>query len=126
VKYRILVVEDNELNRELLGDWLETEGYEVLSAADLQAAAATIETHPPHAILLDIKLGEEDGLTLAAWVRRQPKLCHIPVLAVTAHALASDEKRILQAGCNAWIAKPVDFNTLREHLHRWLLPLAQD
>ncbi len=120
MKYRILLVEDNPLNRELLCDWLEMEGYEVRSATDLQIATASIEAQQPHAVLLDIKLGDEDGLSLAAWIRQQPHLRHIPVLAVTAHAMSSDEKRILQAGCNAWIPKPVDFNVLREHLRRWL------
>ncbi len=120
MKYRILVVEDNQLNRELLCDWLETEGYEVQSATDLQTGTTAIETQQPHLVLLDVKLGDEDGLSLVAWIRKQPNLLRIPVLAVTAHAMLTDQERILQAGCNAWIPKPVDFKLLREHLDRWL------
>jgi len=84
VKHRILVVEDNPLNRELLCDWLEAEGHEVWSANDLTAAMRSIEERPPHIVLLDVQLGDEDGLSLAAWMRKQLRLCSIPVIAVTA------------------------------------------
>jgi CheY-like chemotaxis protein len=120
VKQRILVVEDNPLNRELLCDWLEVEGYEVWSVEDLSAAIRSIEEREPDAVLLDVQLGDEDGLSLAAWMRKQPKLCHIPVIAVTAHALVAEQDRFLQAGCNACVSKPIDFAMLREELQRWL------
>ncbi len=120
MKYRILVVEDNPLNLELLCAWLETEGYEVLSAADLKSAFASLQNMKPHAVLLDIQLGDDDGLSLAAWIREQPDLCHIPVIAVTAHALVGEREQILQSGCTAFIPKPVNFNLLQEHLDRWL------
>jgi two-component system, cell cycle response regulator DivK len=120
VKHPILVVEDYLLNRELLCDWLETEGYEVSSAENLSSAIASIERHPPDAVLLDVQLGDDDGLSLAAWMRKQPRLCHIPVIAVTAHALVTEQHSFLQAGCNACISKPINFKILREELERWL------
>jgi two-component system, cell cycle response regulator DivK len=120
VKHAILVVEDNPLNRELLCDWLETEGYEVWSVENLNSAIASIERHPPDAVLLDVQLGDDDGLSLAAWMRKQPKLCHIPVIAVTAHALVTEQHSFLQAGCNACVSKPINFKILREELERWL------
>src|ERR1700719_4224267 len=120
VKHAILVVEDNPLNRELLCDWLETEGYEVSSAETLSSAIASIEQRPPDAVLLDVQLGDDDGLSLAAWMRKQPKLCHIPVIAVTAHALVTEQRSFLQAGCNACVSKPINFKVLREELERWL------
>jgi CheY-like chemotaxis protein len=120
VKHPILVVEDYLLNRELLCDWLETEGYEVSSAENLSSAIASIEQHPPDAVLLDVQLGDDDGLSLAAWMRKQPRLCHIPVIAVTAHALVTEQHSFLQAGCNACISKPINFKILREELERWL------
>jgi two-component system cell cycle response regulator DivK len=120
VKHRILVVEDNPLNCELICDWLETEGYEVLSVEDLSAAKRLIDDRPPEAVLLDVQLGDEDGLSLAAWMREQPKFCSIPVIAVTAHALVTERSRFLQAGCNAFVSKPIDFRVLREKLERWL------
>jgi two-component system, cell cycle response regulator DivK len=120
VKQRILVVEDNALNRELLCDWLEPEGYEVSSVEDLGAAMRSMEGDAPDAVLLDVQLGDQDGLALAAWMRKQPRLCSIPVIAVTAHALVTDQNRFLQAGCNACVSKPINFKVLREELERWL------
>lgn len=120
MSHRILVVEDNQPNRELLCDWLESEGFEVLSAANLEQAFAVLQCEPPHAVLLDVQLGSEDGLALAAWIRRQPELREIPIIAVTAHAMVTDHERVLQAGCNACISKPVDFRALAAQIERWL------
>jgi CheY-like chemotaxis protein len=120
VKHRILVVEDNPLNRELLCDWLETEGYQVSSADDLSAAMRSIEDQAPDAVLLDVQLGDQDGLELAAWMRKQPRLCSLPVIAVTAHALVTEQSSFLRAGCNACVSKPINFKVLREELERWL------
>jgi two-component system, cell cycle response regulator DivK len=88
LKHSILVVEDNQLNRELLCDWLEMEGYEVCLAADLKASYEVFAKRLPDAVLLDINLGGENGLDLVAWMRQKPELGEIPVIAVTAHALA--------------------------------------
>jgi CheY-like chemotaxis protein len=120
VKARILVVEDNQPNRELISDWLEAEGFEVLSAEDLQQGFAALEDRGIDAVLLDVQLGADDGLTLATWVRNHPRLRNTPVIAVTAHAMVTDQERVLNAGCNASIAKPIDFRLLREQLDRWL------
>ena len=120
MKQRILVVEDNPINRELLCDWLETEGYEVTSAEGLDAAFATLRSQQPHAVLLDIQLGAQDGAALATWIRQQPTIRDIPVIAVTAHAMAAEWQRILQAGCNSCIAKPIDFKMLQNQLDKWL------
>lgn len=123
---RILVVEDNELNRELLCDWLEGEGYQVESVVNLQQAFTAIQEQPPDAILLDVQLGDQDGLSIASWIRRQPALAQIPVIAVTAHAMMTEKDRIFQSGCNAYVPKPVDFKLLNEQLERWLaLPSAR-
>ena len=120
---RILVVEDNQPNRELLCDWLEMEGFEVSSAEDLAGAMALIRDNPPHAILLDVQLGSEDGLVLASWIREDPRFRSIPVIAVTAHAMVTDQERVIRAGCNTCISKPIDFKALDRQIHWWL---AQD
>jgi len=120
MKHRILVVEDNQPNRELLCDWLESEGFEVVYAENLEQSYAAYDTMVPHAILLDVQLGHEDGLSFARWIRHRQKLRHIPVLAVTAHAMVTDQKRVIQAGCDACISKPVDFKSLRQQLELWL------
>jgi two-component system, cell cycle response regulator DivK len=120
LKHSILVVEDNQLNRELLCDWLEVEGYEVRSAADLKASYESFAKQLPDAVLLDINLGAENGLDLVAWMRQKPELGEIPVIAVTAHALVTEQERILQAGCRACLSKPINFEGLREQLNHSL------
>ncbi len=120
MKHCLLIVEDNPLNRELLRDWLEVEGYEVWSAADLQTSYDVFAKRIPDAVLLDINLGAENGLDLLAWLRQKPEMREIPVIAVTAHALVAEKERILHAGCRACLSKPIDFHLLRSELSRWL------
>lgn len=122
MKRCVLVVEDNELNRELLCDWLAVEGYEVWFAANLQAAHEVFSKRLPNAVLLDINLGNDDGLELLAWMRQKTETREIPVIAVTAHALAVEQQRILEAGCKSCLSKPVDFQLLREELKLGLRP----
>jgi CheY-like chemotaxis protein len=123
MNYRILVVEDNLLNLELLCDWLETEGFTAIAAATLREAFAIFVRQPPHAVLLDVQLGPEDGLSLAAWIRSDSQFRSMPVIAVTAHAMVTDQERVLQAGCNACISKPIDFELLRSRLQSCLSDL---
>jgi two-component system cell cycle response regulator DivK len=120
LKHGILVVEDNQLNRELLRDWLEVEGYEVWSAVDLNGSYEVFSKRLPDAVLLDINLGAENGLDLVEWMRQKPELGEIPVIAVTAHALVAEQERILHAGCRACLSKPINFQGLREQLRHWL------
>ena len=123
MKPGILVVEDNQLNRELLCDWLEVEGYEVWSAADLQSSYEVFSKRLPDAVLLDINLGKDNGLDLVAWIRQKPETRKIPVIGVTAHAMVAEQERILEAGCGACLSKPIDFQLLREELNRRLRDL---
>jgi CheY-like chemotaxis protein len=120
MKPRILVIEDNEPNRELLGAWLESEGFEVVNAENLEQSYAVFDSSFPQAVLLDVQLGREDGLFLARWMRQRQSLRNIPILAVTAHAMATDHERVIQAGCDACISKPVDFKLLSHELRHWL------
>ena len=116
----ILAVEDNQLNCELLRDWLEVESYEVWCAADLKASYEVLSKRLLDVVLLDINLGKDDGLDLLAWMREKPETREIPVIAVTAHALVAEHQRILNAGCRACLSKPIDFQLLRVELNRWL------
>jgi len=120
LKHCILIVEDNRLNREMLRDWLDAEGYEVWSATDLQTSYEAFAKQIPDAVLLDINLGKDDGLDLIAWMREKPETRGVPVIAVTAHALVAEQERILKAGCRACLSKPIDFQLLRAELDRWL------
>jgi CheY-like chemotaxis protein len=115
-----MLVEDNPLNREMLCDWLEVEGYEVATASTVADAYVAAQRGRPQAILLDVALGEENGLDLVARVRRDPVLCHLPVIAVTAHAMNHERETVLAAGCNALVAKPVNFALLKQELETWL------
>lgn len=120
MKRRILVVEDNPLNSELLRDWLELQGYEVSDAADLNAACAILESREVHAVLLDVQLGADDGLRLVPWIRARPAVSGLPVIAVTAQAMPTEQQRIRESGCNSLVSKPIDFKSLREELEGWL------
>jgi CheY-like chemotaxis protein len=120
MKHRILVVEDNQLHSELLRDWLELEGYEATIAADLNAAFPFLKNHKPDAVLLDVQLGVDDGLALVLWMRHEPRLRNIPVIAVTAQATVSERQRILESGCKSIVAKPVEFKVLQDQLQLWL------
>jgi CheY-like chemotaxis protein len=120
MSHRILVVEDNALNLELLTDWLESEGFGVRSATTLDEAFAALEQQIPDLILLDVQLGTQDGLALLDWLRRKPTLRDVPVIAVTAHAMVTDYERVMEAGCCACVSKPIEFRLLREQLERRL------
>jgi two-component system, cell cycle response regulator DivK len=120
MKKRVLIVEDNSLNSELLRDWLEVEGYEALIAEDLNAAFVAVRTQQLDAVLLDIQLGTDDGLVLASWMLKQPVLRLIPVIAVTAQAMVTEQQHILESGCKSIVPKPVDFAVLQEQLQLWL------
>src|ERR1700685_4853629 len=100
MKTFVLVVEDNLANQELLQDWLEAEGFEVVSAGNLQSALNALEARTPHVVLLDVQLGNEDGLALSAWIRSNPPLTHIPIIAVTPHALLVGQAGRVAAGGN--------------------------
>jgi len=117
MKHRILVVEDDPMFRELLGCWLQTEGFEAVLADTLEAGFMLIAAEPlPEAVLLDIHLGSKNSLTLVHWARRQKHLSHLPIVAVTGDASFKDSKSVQDAGCDACVTKPVDFKVLRELL----------
>lgn len=120
MKRRLLVVEDNLPNRELLCDWLEAEGFLVVPAANLRQAFDALRNQSIDAVLLDVQLGAEDGLSVASWIRKESHFNHMPIIAVTAHAMLTDQERVIQAGCNACVSKPIDLKVLREQLEQWL------
>jgi DNA-binding response OmpR family regulator len=117
---RLLVIEDNALNLEMITVWLEMEGFEVHPAETLESARHLFHSTDPVMVLLDIRLGPEDGAEFATWLRALPEKNLTPVIAITAHALREEQDRILKAGCNAVVSKPVDFKTLRAEMNRWL------
>ena len=109
---RILLVEDNEMNRDMLGRRLERRGYEVCFAVDGPGGIAMAESARPDLILMDVGLGEMDGWEATRRIKRQPATAAIPVIALTAHALATDRARSVEVGCAEYDTKPVDFARL--------------
>ncbi len=120
MSHSILVVEDDLSSRELMADWLQTEGYLAVTCGDLASAQAALKRQPPALVLLDVKLAGESGLDLARWMRDDPQFARIPVIAVTAHAMITEREQIFQAGCSACVPKPVNFDDLRAQLLHWL------
>lgn len=104
---RILVVEDNELNMKLLNDVLEAHGYAVMSTTRGAVAVEWARRERPDLILMDLQLPDLSGLDATQRIKADPQTCGIPVVAVTAFAMTGDEKRALDHGCDAYVAKPI-------------------
>jgi two-component system, cell cycle response regulator DivK len=102
----ILVVEDQEDNRQILRDLLASSGFLMIEAHDGQQALAMARSQRPDLILMDIQLPVVDGYEATRSIKRDPELRHIPVIAVTSYALSGDEERAREAGCDAYVAKP--------------------
>jgi CheY-like chemotaxis protein len=117
---RVLVVEDNPANLELIGDWLESEQFQVTTATTIDEACEALKDKVPDIVLLDVQLGPEDGLEVVGRIRSSSQWRTIPVIAVTAHAMVTDHERVLRAGCDACVSKPIDFRQLRDELEKWL------
>ena len=116
---RILVVEDNELNMDLLVQLLEDE-YEVLTAMDGAGGIELAERERPDLILMDLSLPVIDGWEATRRLKANDDLKHIPVIALTAHAMMGDEKKARACGCDDYLAKPLDEDLLFEKLDRLL------
>jgi two-component system, cell cycle response regulator DivK len=105
---RILLIEDNAVNRRLAQFLLRSKGYEVWEATNAPEAFATLKERRPDLILMDIQLPEVDGLTATRHLKADPATCDIPVVAVTSYAMKGDETRALEAGCSGYVTKPID------------------
>jgi two-component system, cell cycle response regulator DivK len=103
----VLIVEDNDLNMKLFHDLLEAHGYATIQTKDGMEAMKLAREHRPDLILMDIQLPEISGLEVTKWLKEDPELRRIPVVAVTAFAMKGDEEKIRQGGCEAYIAKPI-------------------
>ena len=109
---KILLVEDNEMNRDMLTRRLERKGFEVVIAIDGQAGVDMASSCSPDIILMDLSLPVIDGWEATRQIKADPATQPIPVIALTAHAMAGDEQKALQAGCNDYDTKPIDLKRL--------------
>ena len=120
---RILVVEDNELNMKLFRDLLGANGFQVLETRDGVEALKLARKEVPDLVVMDIQLPEISGLEVAKWIKDDPELAHIPIIAVTAFAMKGDEEKMREGGCDAYLAKPISVAPFLERV-RTLLPDA--
>lgn len=105
---RILVVEDNVINRRLVRDILEYRGHEVIEASTVHEGLSLIHGHTPDLVVLDIQIPGGGGEALLKEIRQDPQLSGLPVVAVTALAMRGDKERLLRAGFDRYISKPID------------------
>jgi len=119
---KILLVEDNEMNRDMLSRRLERKGFEILIAVDGQAGINMASSESPDLILMDLSLPIIDGWEATRQIKANPTTQSIPVIALTAHAMAGDEQKALEAGCDDYDTKPVNFNRLLEKIGSLLSP----
>ena len=109
---KILLVEDNEMNRDMLTRRLERKGYEVVIAVDGQAGVDMTSSASPDIILMDLSLPVMDGWEATRQIKADPATQGIPLIALTAHAMAGDEQKAREAGCDDYDTKPVDLKRL--------------
>jgi CheY-like chemotaxis protein len=118
--HKILLVEDNVINREMLTRRLERHGFCVCYACDGAAGVAMALSEMPHLILMDVALGEMDGWEATQLIKANPITTAIPIIALTAHALASDRDKSVAVGCCDFDTKPVDMQRLLGKIRAWL------
>jgi len=117
----ILLVEDNEMNRDMLTRRLERKGYRVVAAIDGAQGHALAHSESPDLILMDISLPAMNGWEVTRLLKADPATRDIPIIALTAHALATDRAKAFEAGCDDYDTKPVDFGRLQDKINTLLL-----
>ena len=122
---KILLVEDNEVNRDMLMRRLQRQGFTVCFAVDGPSGFASAAQERPDVILMDVALGKMDGWEATQLIKANPRTAAIPIIALTAHALASDRDKSIEVGCADFDTKPVDLPRLLEKIHACLAASAR-
>ena len=117
---RILLVEDNEMNRDMLSRRLQRRGYEILISVDGGEGVAKARTEAPDLILMDMSLPVLDGWEATRQLKAAPETRSIPVIALTAHAMSGDREKAIEAGCDDYDTKPIEFTRLLEKIEALL------
>ena len=110
--HKILLVEDNEMNRDMLSRRLERKGYQVVLAVDGQSGVELAGTEAPDLVLMDMSLPVLDGWEATRRLKADPGTAHLPVIALTAHAMSGDRERAIAAGCDDYDTKPIELTRL--------------
>ena len=121
---KILLVEDNEMNRDMLSRRLQRKGYQVVIAVDGEDGVSRAKTEQPHLILMDMSLPVKDGWTATREIKSNVELKMIPIIALTAHAMAGDKDRAIEAGCDDYDTKPVEFARLLGKIEALIGPVS--
>ena len=118
--FKILLVEDNEMNRDMLTRRLQRKGYEVVIATDGKEAVRKAQSQTPDLILMDIRLPLIDGWEAMRRIKIMPETQYIPIIALTAHAMTGDMEKCMDAGCDDYDTKPIDLPRLLEKMQALL------
>jgi len=118
---KILLVEDNEMNRDMLSRRLQRKGYAVVMAQDGEQGLEFARSESPDLILMDISLPKMDGWQVTRFLKSNPETKGIPVIALTAHALSTDRQKAFEIGCDDYDTKPVEFGRLSEKIEHLLV-----
>jgi two-component system cell cycle response regulator DivK len=121
---KILLVEDNEMNRDMLTRRLVRQGFDICAAPDGPTGVAMAASEMPDLILMDVALGDMDGWEATQLIKARPETTHIPIVALTAHALESDRRKSVEVGCSEFETKPVDLPRLLGKIRDLLPPAA--
>jgi CheY-like chemotaxis protein len=116
MKGHILIVDDNYVDLKLQSELLHIAGFETSTAADAEAAHALLRVRVPDLILMDIAMPGMDGLAFTRIIKANGRLAHVPVIALTAFAMKGDERMAIEAGCDAYITKPIDTRRFPEQI----------
>lgn len=117
---RILIIEDNQDSRILITDLLQSLAYTVLVAEDGVQGLTMAQAEKPDLILMDLSLPKMDGWALARQLKQDTELAHIPIIALTAHAMVGDREEALRVGCDDYVSKPIDMRELTSKLKHYL------
>src|SRR5689334_22033379 len=112
IKKEILIIDDNPINLQLMEVILSLEGYNIKTAKDAKEALDLLDNYQPALIMMDLQLPGMDGLELTRVLKNNPKFSDIVIIAVTAYAMPGDQKKSMDAGCDAYVAKPINPQTL--------------
>lgn len=119
---KVLLVEDNEMNRDMLGRRLQRRGFELVIAIDGEEGLAKAGSEQPDIILMDMSLPGIDGWEATRRLKAMPEIRAIPIIALTAHAMSGDREKALEAGCDDYDTKPVEFDRLLGKIESLLKP----
>lgn len=116
----VMYVEDDPGNRVLIRRVLQSEGYRIIEAKNASQALSVLKKEQPDIILMDINMPDVDGYTLTTQLKTMPNIQNIPIIAVSAKVLKSDREKAIAAGCNGYIEKPINVDTLSETINRYI------